>query len=163
MGVFDGRNVKSWANAANESSQRKRKNRHATRRARGSSSRTPSPVQSPKSGNVRGQGEQMMIYTKKPIILASGHRVKGHWTRAVDPEGDYGGPYANMRNLLKNPRYRADMDEISRDRAAYKNFVERMKHQASSSRHQSVRTMGVTRRVPARRTRSSSRSRSHSR
>ena len=173
--VFKGKILKSWANVVNESSERRRKIRHATRRTRGSGSKTPSPAKSPKSGNLRGQGEQMMIYTKKPVILANGRRVKGHWTRAVDPEGDYGGPYANIRDLLKNPRYRSDMDEFEKDRAAYQNFVERMRQRASVTpglhrleARQTLRTMGVTRRQPARqrehtgsRSRSASRSRSH--
>jgi hypothetical protein len=147
---------------ANESSERRRKNRHATRRAKGEASRTPSPVKPPKSGNTRGSGDKMMIYTKKELVLANGRRVRGHWTRAVDPEGDYGGPYSNMRNLLANPRYRSNMNEFERNRESYRELVNQMQRRAAGSpglnrlkARQNLRAMGVTRK------RSGSRSRSH--
>ena len=90
---------------------------HATtRRAKPQASRSASSsprnsARSPRSGNTRGRGGQMMIYTKKPLTLPNGRRVAGHWTKAIDPEGKYGGPYSDVRNLLANPRYRAQMTE----------------------------------------------------
>jgi hypothetical protein len=172
MDIFKVNNTKSWANMANESSERKRKVRHATRRARGEASRTPTPKKryvapkpaSPASGNTRGTGDKMMIYTKKPVILANGRQLRGHWTRAVDPEGDYGGPYANMRNLLANPRYRSNMNEFEKDRANYQKFVRNMQSRVAGSpgfnrlkARQTLRAMGITRK----RSGSRSRSRSH--
>ena len=171
MDIFKVNNTRSWANIANNNSKEKRKARHATRRAKGEASRTPSPVKryvapkpapAPTSGNTRGTGDKMMIYTKKPVILANGRQVRGHWTRAVDPEGDYGGPYANMRNLLENPRYRADMEEFKHDREYHQKYVKNMQARLAGppgfnrmEARRALRAMGVTRK------RSGSRSKSH--
>jgi len=37
---------------------------------------------------------------------------KGKWVKAYDPGSEYGGPYANMRNLQKNTRYQKNMEDI---------------------------------------------------
>lgn len=58
----------------------------------------------------------MMIFTTDPIILANGTRVRGHWVKAIDPYGDYGGPYSDLMQLWGNPRWEADMANIRRDR-----------------------------------------------
>jgi hypothetical protein len=104
----------------------------------------------------------MMIYTKKPVILANGTRVKGHWTRAVDPEGDYGGPYANMRNLLENPRYRANMKEFEKNRENHQKFVKNMQaHLAGPPGFNRMKARQLLRAMAVTRKRSGSRSRSH--
>jgi len=106
-------NTTSWANMMNESSERKRKNRHATRRARGEGSRTASPV---RSGDTKKVGNVLKIYTTKPIILASGKTVRGHWVTAVDPHGNYGGPYANAREMLNNPKFKSNERNLEKNR-----------------------------------------------
>jgi hypothetical protein len=94
------KNMRSWANIANENSQKKR----ATRRARGEPSRSP---RSPVTGNTRGNGNSMEIYAKK------------RWVKAHDPMGDYGGPYANIKNLQKNTRYVRNQLEAIGDKFKY--------------------------------------------
>jgi hypothetical protein len=108
--------MESWANIMNQSSERKRASRHATRRAAGNKSATPSPTI---SGETKKVGDILMIYTKQPIILASGKRVVGHWTRAIDPNGDYGGPYADARQLLNNPRFKSDEANLNKNRRKF--------------------------------------------
>ena len=94
------KNTKSWANIANENSQKKR----ATRRARGSRSRSASPA---RSGDTRGRGNNMEIYAGK------------RWVKAIDPEGDYGGPYSSIKNLQKNARYVRNEAEMIGDKFKY--------------------------------------------
>ena len=106
-------NTQSWANIMNESSEKKRKNRHATRRARGEASRTASPV---RSGDTKKVGNVLKIYTTKPTILANGKTVRGHWVTAVDPHGNYGGPYANARQMLNNPKFKSDEKNLEKNR-----------------------------------------------
>lgn len=53
----------------------------------------------------------------------------GHdWIQAVDPFGDYGGPYASMRELLGNPKYREEMRELAalEAEAAGKSLVDKV-------------------------------------
>lgn len=49
----------------------------------------------------------MQIYAKK------------RWVKAYDPEGDYGGPYANIKNLQKNTRYVRNQLEAIGDKFKY--------------------------------------------
>ena len=108
-------NTRSWANIMNESSEKKRKVRHATRRARGERSATASPA---KSGDTKMVGNILKIYTKRPVIGMNGRTLRGHWLTAVDPHGDYGGPYASANELLENPKFRSDMNNIYGKRAS---------------------------------------------
>lgn len=102
----------SWANVVDAE--------EAARPAGRSRSRSRSRSAAPSSGNTRTNARgRMMIYTEKPALLASGQRVRGHWFPAVDPEGDYGGPYANLRQLMNNSRWRSDMADLAKDQAAY--------------------------------------------
>lgn len=105
------KNLRSWANIMNENSAKLGK----TRRAKRSASRNSGTPKSPRSGDTKGSGNNMMIYTTRPIILGTGETVRGHWTRAVDPEGDYGGPYADVLDLVRNPRYKSDMNNIQKN------------------------------------------------
>ncbi len=90
-----------------------------TRHAKATSrSRSRSRSHSPHEGNVRGSGSNMMIYTEKPIILPSGQEVRGRWVKAIDPKGDFGGPYSNYMNLLHNPSYISKMENIHSTRRA---------------------------------------------
>ena len=118
--IFKTNALKSWANIMNESSQRRRSTRHAKRRELGQASGTPSPAN---SGDTKKVGDKLMIYTKKPVVLANGKTVRGHWVRASDPNGNYGGPYANMRNLLSNPKYKSDEANIEETMRRYKNSM----------------------------------------
>jgi hypothetical protein len=93
----------------NESSEKKRRVRHATRRARGERSATASPAA---SGDTKMVGNILKIYTKRPVIGMNGRTTRGQWLTAVDPEGDYGGPYASVNELLENPKFRSDMNNI---------------------------------------------------
>lgn len=86
-----------------------------TRRAKRSPSRNSRTPKSPRSGDTKGTGDNMMIYTTRPIVLGTGQTVRGHWTRAVDPEGDYGGPYADVLDLIRNSRYKSDMNNIQKN------------------------------------------------
>ncbi len=99
-------NKRNWADIMNESSQRRRNIRHATRRARGENSGTAV------SGETKRVGNILKMYTKRPLALVNGRTVRGHWVTAVDPEGNYGGPYATMNDLRRNPRYRSNMNNI---------------------------------------------------
>ena len=89
---------KSWANIADEDAPL----RHSSKKGE--------PV--PEEGDTKGEGHTMMIYTRRPTTLSSGESVRGHWTRAHDPEGDYGGPYADYCDMLADSRYRSDMKDI---------------------------------------------------
>jgi hypothetical protein len=105
----------NWANEMNKNSAKKRATRRAARRAAGLASRSASPV---RSGDTKKVGNITKIYTTQPTTLANGKTVHGHWVTAVDPEGDYGGPYANVEDLLRNPRFRsnaADLEKIKRN------------------------------------------------
>lgn len=42
---------------------------------------------------------------------------KGNWVQALDPFGNYGGPYAEMRALMADEGYRANMAEFEADKA----------------------------------------------
>lgn len=108
----------SWADLVNAESAERRAARRAAGRSR---SRSRSRSAAPSSGNLRTDPRtgRVMIYTTQPAILASGERVRGHWFPAIDPEGDYGGPYHDFRQLLSDSRYRADMADIAKDQAAY--------------------------------------------
>jgi hypothetical protein len=99
----------SWANIMNESSEKKRKVRHATRRARGEASKTASPV---KHGDTKMVGNILKIYSTRAIAGMNGRTTRGQWVTAVDPEGEYGGPYASANELLENPKFRSDMNNI---------------------------------------------------
>jgi hypothetical protein len=119
---------KSWANIMNENSANKRK----TRRNR-SANRN-------KEGDTKGEGKNMMIYTKKPITNIRGVTKRGSWVKAVDPEGDYGGPYANLRQLLNNSKYKSDQANIEKSKAAYTEYKKtRRSASRSSSRSKSQR------------------------
>jgi hypothetical protein len=115
----------SWANAANENNAAAgvtRRSPSQNRRASGPAvARYVPPSRrnrgaAPKNGDTRGEGAEMMIFTTDPIILANGTRVRGHWVKAIDPHGDYGGPYSDLMQLFGNPRWEADMANIRRDR-----------------------------------------------
>jgi len=101
--------MRSWANIMNESSEKKRRVRHATRRARGERSATASPAA---SGDTKMVGNILKIYTKRPVIGMNGRTTRGQWLTAVDPHGDYGGPYASVNELLENPKFRSNMNDI---------------------------------------------------
>jgi hypothetical protein len=45
--------------------------------------------------------------------------AKKRWVKAVDPEGDYGGPYSSIKNLQKNPRYVRNEVEMIGDKFKY--------------------------------------------
>ena len=49
----------------------------------------------------------MQIYAKK------------RWVKAHDPMGDYGGPYANIKDLQKNARYVRNQVEAIGDKFKY--------------------------------------------
>jgi hypothetical protein len=99
----------SWANIMNESSEKKRKVRHATRRARGEVSKTASPV---KHGDTKMVRNVLKIYSTRPVTGMNGRTTRGQWVTAVDPEGDYGGPYASVNELLNDPKFRSNMNNI---------------------------------------------------
>ena len=63
---------------------------------------TPSPraARSPREGNVRGNGNNAMIFNR------------GEWVKAYDPMGNYGGPYARIQNLHADPRFESNMANI---------------------------------------------------
>ena len=54
----------------------------------------------------------MEIFTMEPVIRANGTVIRGTWVKAIDPYGDYGGPYHDLRQLLDNRRFRDDMQDI---------------------------------------------------
>ena len=57
-----------------------------------------SPPSRPSLGDLYGS----------PLQIFNGAR----WVLAIDPEGDYGGPYWDMCELFKDTRYRSDMMDI---------------------------------------------------
>lgn len=107
----------SWANIMNESSEKKRKVRHATRRARGEASKTASPVE---HGATKMVGNVLKIYSTRPVAGMNGRVIRGQWVTAVDPEGDYGGPYTSVNELLNDPKFRSNMNNIYGKRNAPK-------------------------------------------
>jgi len=156
---------KSWANAVNENSGTRVAPRYVPPGAR-----QTRRERSAHSGNIRGVGHNMLIYTKKAVVLANGRRVHGHWVKAVDPEGEYGGPYKNVRNLLRNPKFISNSRNISRNASAYKKYVRSLRRKyvgaPGLNRMEAralLRKMGKSLRAPsASRSRSRSRTRSRS-
>jgi hypothetical protein len=168
LAAFANPNTRSWANIANNNSQKERAARHATRRARGERSRTPtaaslraarhasrrargeaSKTPSPvRSGNTRGQGENTKIYSR------------GRWVKAVDPEGDYGGPYATMAELLRDHRYISDMKEFAEDKAIFNKYINGLQRRvrgAPGLNRAEARALLRQRGIPSRRSRSPAR------
>jgi hypothetical protein len=112
---------RSWANVANENSLKRKSRGHS----RGSSpaktrkSKSKNKNKEPEEGETKGHGALMKIYTRKPLVVGPGPPVRGMWVKAVDPEGDYGGPFANVAKLLDNPRYRSNMRNIEKNKARH--------------------------------------------
>jgi len=115
-------NTMSWANAKNLNVP---KNQNQTRNKK---------VPLPEEGNIREKNGKTEIYTKKKVILANGRTVYGHWLTAVDPKGNYGGPYLNFENLISNPRYKSNMENIAKNKEAYRKWKNNTRRQGLESR-----------------------------
>ena len=139
----------SWANIVEKNSAEKR----GTYKRRGPVKMTP-----PRSGNVKkNYTGRNLIYTRKPIRELNGTVVRGTWVPAINVEGDYGGPYNDLMDLLRNPRYQADMKEFKELQEEGAMKARRRGRSRSRSRSRSTR-----RRSRSRSTRRRSRSRSRS-
>lgn len=135
----------SWANIVEKNSAEKR----GTYKRRGPVKMTP-----PRSGNLKkNYTGRNLIYTRKPIRELNGTVVRGTWVPAINVEGDYGGPYNDVMDLLQNPRYQADMKEFEQLQEEQTMKARRRGRSRSRSRSRSTR-----RRSHSRRTRSRSRS-----
>jgi hypothetical protein len=78
-----------------------------------------------------------LIYTMKPIRELNGKVTRGAWVPAIDPEGDYGGPYSNWANLWKNPKYKRNTAELMKlQKEYYAAENERRRTRRSGSRGQ---------------------------
>jgi hypothetical protein len=113
----------SWANARNLNVP---KNQNLTK------NKKISPL--PEEGNIREKNGKTEIYTKQKLILANGRTVYGHWVTAADPQGYYGGPFVNSQNLLKDPRFKSNMENIAKDREAYRKWKNNTRRQGLESR-----------------------------
>ena len=91
-----------------------------------SKSRSPAPAE-PKDGNIRNAANGKFEIYKK-----------GKWSEAEvhNAAGEYGGPYANARNLQKNPKYQANMRNIYG--AAGNSWEDVVKKMAASRRAEKV-------------------------
>lgn len=85
--------------------------RRSSSRSAHSSARSFTPTPEPRSGATYGRGKNMMIYTRKLVHAVNGKTYRGKWVRALDPEGKYGGPYANGIDLHRNPKFRREFGE----------------------------------------------------
>lgn len=99
----------TWGNVAQAELGNLR--RSSSSRSAHSSARSFTPTPEPRSGATYGRGKNMMIYTRKVVHALNGKKYRGKWVRAVDPEGKYGGPYANGIDLHKNPKFRKEFGE----------------------------------------------------
>jgi hypothetical protein len=56
----------------------------------------------PQSADIRKRTGTLppLIYTSKTLRHPSGRMMKGAWVTASDAEGEWGGPYANIKNLF---------------------------------------------------------------
>jgi len=96
---------KVWGNTLDEGMLVYERGRpHNSSSVRTNSSDNSSPE--PRSGKTRGTGKNMMIYTRRTVYNINGKKHRGKWVKAVDPEGLYGGPYANIEDLLHSRKYR---------------------------------------------------------
>jgi len=99
----------TWGNVAQAELGNLR--RSSSSRSAHSSARSFTPTPEPRSGATYGRGKNMMIYTRKVVHALNGKKYRGKWVRALDPEGKYGGPYANGIDLHKNPKFRKEFGE----------------------------------------------------
>jgi hypothetical protein len=99
----------TWGNVAQAELGNLR--RSSSSRSAHSSARSFTPTPEPRSGATYGRGKNMMIYTRKVVHALNGKKYRGKWVRAIDPEGKYGGPYANGIDLHKNPKFRKEFGE----------------------------------------------------
>ncbi len=52
-----------------------------------------------------------VIPDESTFEIWTGEGAAGRWVPAIDPMGNYGGPFVNARPLVNNPRYQAHMAE----------------------------------------------------
>jgi len=116
-------NAMSWADAANL---------NASKKSNPTKNKKVSPL--PEEGNIREKNGIIEIYTKQKLILANGKPVYGHWVKAIDPKGNYGGPYLNFENLTSNPRYKSNMENIAKNREAYRKWKNNTRRESLESR-----------------------------
>jgi hypothetical protein len=101
--------------------------------------------QEPEEGETRGEGNAMMIYTRGKVIQANGKVVYGKWVRAVDPYGDYGGPYHDLQQLLDNPLYRSNAANILRNMQGSRDYRKNSRNRGRSRRSSSRSSRGRSR------------------
>ena len=116
-------NTMSWGDARNLNVP---KNQNQTK------NKKISPL--PEEGDIREKNGKTEIYTKKKLQLSNGKIVYGHWVKAVDPQGNYGGPFLNYGNLLKNPRYKSNMENIAKNQESYRKWKNNTRRQGLNSR-----------------------------
>jgi len=118
-------NTMAWANAVNLNVSKKSNQLNQSKNKKSSL---------PEEGNIREKNGKTEIYTKQKLILANGRTVYGHWVTAADPEGYYGGPFVNSQNLLKDPRFKSNMENIAKNREAYRKWKNNTRRQGLNSR-----------------------------
>ena len=68
----------------------------------------------PLSGNLRNRGEGKEVYTYRPEF-GSGRLEHGRWKRAFNADGEHGGPYPYIGDLLAAaPRWKSNARNVTR-------------------------------------------------
>lgn len=91
----------SWANIVEKDDESRGRDRGRSLTRSRSGSRSRSLSRKPERGNMKMNNGHMMIYSRK-----------GKWVPAINEYSNYGGPYSNIEDLERNPRYISDMANI---------------------------------------------------